>query len=83
MLSIWTQGSKDKESLELALRNQVNSTIVNRFIEIINRRIAELQTSRIADYDNPNWAYKQADLIGRLSELKTIITLFNFDKGTR
>lgn len=78
MLSVWTQGSKDKESLELALRNQVSSTIVKRFLEIVDQQLKELTRYNGSDFDVPNWANYEAYRQGRVTELQRIKDLFQF-----
>ena len=76
MLSIWTKGSKDKESLELAIRNQFNSTIVKRFVELRKEQLEELNTPTPSDLDDPNWANKEAFRQGRVVEILNDLKLF-------
>ncbi len=75
--SDWTAGKKgkDKEDIEYVLKNNQRpfktlSEIVTRYEEEEAR--AEITTSQ---YDNPSWAYKQADRNGAMRVLKKIRSL--------
>lgn len=71
--------SKQKEELEYVLRN--NSTLVQSILDILTRYENEELRSQISSsqYDNPSWAYKQADVNGARRALAKVRALFTFD----
>lgn len=76
----WFKGrsQKEKDELEYVLRN--NSILRQALLDILTRY--EEAETRIeissAQYDNPSWAYKQADINGAKRALAKIRTLFTF-----
>lgn len=77
MKSSWTEGL-DKD-LALEIRQHFTSSIIlrKRLIEMLRKKEKEyLKDGRSkAGYDCPNWAYKQADLVGYNRALNDIISL--------
>lgn len=75
---VWTKGMKegDQKSFEETLRH--NHHLLARLSEILEEWIAEADKQSLSksSYDNPNWPYLQADLIGykrALTKVKEII----------
>lgn len=68
---------KEKEDLEYILRN--NTILREALLEILTRYESEEVRSEISvsQYDNPSWAYKQADTNGAKRAYAKIRTLFN------
>jgi hypothetical protein len=61
---LWTKDlkGKDKEDLEATIRN--STVIREKLTQIIDDLIKNTTTTDV-DFDNPNWAYRQANLIGQ------------------
>ncbi len=78
MKTRWTQGTKDKERND-EIRQSFKASVVmrKRLIEILRRKQEEsIRASRQEDaYENPNWAYKQADARGYERALEEVISL--------
>lgn len=68
---------KEKEDLEQILRN--NTILRQALLEILTRYESEEGRSEIStsQYDNPSWAYKQADTNGAKRAYAKIRNLFN------
>lgn len=69
----WTKGlsEAERESIESLL---VNSTVLRRLKALIEEYEQQAldQETKTQDYDNPSWAYKQADRNGYRRGLKKI-----------
>lgn len=76
----WFQGLQDKErsDLEYVLKN--NTILIQAILDILTRY--EEQESRseisVSQYDNPSWAYRQADTNGAKRALAKVRNLFTF-----
>lgn len=79
----WFKGYPDdkKETLEQLLRN--SSTVLGRLTEILDQWEAELlrQECNVADYDAPNWTYRQAHRNGDRARIRKLRDLLSFIKG--
>lgn len=42
---------------------------------ILESRLSELETTNVEDYESPSWSHKQADRIGSIREIKTLLKL--------
>ena len=62
-----------KQSREETVR--AGSTVLDLLTQTIEGEILALEKSRTSDYDNPNWAYKQAHLNGQIQTLRNLLTL--------
>lgn len=74
----WTKNlksDKEKEDFKQALLH--DTLILGRLKELIDEFIVELENSRESaeGYKEPNWAYKQADTVGGIRNLKRIRNL--------
>lgn len=78
----WTSHLKDQDKrkkFEEHVRNAVHSAAWERLKELIDQKIeatGKLPT-KLAEYDNPAWAYKQAHLAGYVSALNFVYDLIN------
>lgn len=75
----WFQNrsGKEKEDIEYLLRN--NSVLIEAFLEILTRYEQQEIRSEIStsQYDNPSWAYKQADTNGARRAFAKVRALFS------
>lgn len=74
----WYDGinQKDQEARQKRFDLVMNSTLLlDTMAEIIRRDLAELDKSPLKGYDDPNWAYKEADRQGQRRALKNILAL--------
>jgi hypothetical protein len=77
MKTSWTKGLTEQEILDIESAYKASSLIRKRLIDILkdkvdaNRKSARSKTS----YDNPNWAYLQADNSGYERALHDLIDL--------
>lgn len=76
MLSAWSQHlSKDPEAKQ-KFEDMVKGSklLTDRLQNILDAREAGLEHQELSEraFDNPNWAIKQAYLMGRKSELRTM-----------
>lgn len=64
---IWTRGLEGKLKDDFIQALKHDTLVLGRLDEIIDIWLAELAHSEgsHSDYDNPSWAYKTADRIGR------------------
>lgn len=72
---IWLRGIKDPKQREDFHNALIHDTLIlGRLDEIIDHMLTELARSEgtVDDYDNPSWAYKTADRIGRRRSLMAI-----------
>ncbi len=73
---LWTKGltPKQKEDFETAFRG--SSMFREKLTEIIDGFLAGIDTVETS-FDNPNWAYRQANLVGQRKALNDIRNLIN------
>lgn len=84
MLSIWTHHIKDpeqKDKAETELKYSVTS-FNNRLRQILKDMDTSLDGQELATkaYDNPNWAYRQADINGYRRCIKKLLTITDLDQ---
>jgi len=75
----WFKGcktSKDKEAVSQTLHS--NRESLDRLKEILEPLLKD--STPASDYDNPSWAYKQADRNGFNRAVTTVLDLINLDK---
>lgn len=77
--STWFQGlsAEDKDHL---IKQLGNSFLKDRLVSIIQDQLRSLK-SKSSDYDNPSWAFKQADQNGQERAFNYLLRLFNPDQG--
>jgi len=74
----WTKHISDpkaKKDFEAAVRN--STLALGRLSDILKERESEAMKVKPRDYDNPSWAYKQADDNGYLRCLRELSLLIN------
>lgn len=81
LYKVWTDNLKDpdeKERFEQALRN--DTLVLGRLQEILDIKLTELESQEIklADYDSPSWAAKQAHRNGYKAGVKFVEDLLSF-----
>lgn len=70
---VWFRGLAEKQKADFD--EALSSSVVSkRLSEIIEGYLRELTINR-GDYDNPSWAYKQADYNGEFRAYSKILTL--------
>ena len=74
----WTQGLDDSAVIEVRGEFKSIPLLRRRLRHILEGRIEENRRVAISKslYENPNWAYRQADLAGFERCLREIIALF-------
>jgi len=77
---IWTKGitdQKQKDDFQTALVH--DTLILGRLDEILDDMLIQLDRSEgtADDYDNPSWAYKTADRIGRRRSIMAVKELIS------
>lgn len=81
--TVWTRKISDpkkKEEFEKAIR--ASTTMAQRLLEILDEEEASLDSSSLSvnEFDNPNWALKQAYLMGDKARIKKLRDLLSFIK---
>jgi len=76
----WTKGvsGEAKDQLELAVRH--STVALGRFKKMLEEKLVglESQETKSDAYENPSWAYFQADLNGSKRAYKEMIALLSF-----
>jgi hypothetical protein len=70
----WTNGISEEKAAVLRTLMSDDNFILDRLRELCYNMINELE-AQAANFDNPNWAYRQAGIIGEKKALRKIITL--------
>lgn len=80
MITAWFQHLKTKEEQE-AFKSSVNGSkrVLDR-LDVICKQMDSEALALSNDYDNPNWAYRQADVNGYRRALREIHKLINLDQ---
>ena len=77
MKTSWIKGLNDQDKLDLESSYKASTVLRRRLIELLKEK-AELANKNARSkmtYDNPNWAYLQADKVGYERALHEIIEL--------
>ena len=64
---------EEKEAFTQQLLGAV--TVLNRYSNIITKRITKTEDTKEIDYDCPSWSHKQADANGYARAMKEILKL--------
>lgn len=78
----WLKNTSDKtkrDELEKIIRG--SSTALHRLYDLIEEKELSINNQEVTDFDNPNWANKQAFNIGKRAAFKEIRELLEFIKG--
>lgn len=81
MKSVWTNHIKDKDLSQIHASGLKHDIYIKQLRDILGDREKELVTSLISTPEGDAWPFKQAHLNGRLSMLREVQSLLNFDQG--
>jgi hypothetical protein len=77
MQSTWFSDIKDPKLQKQFKENVLSSKLVlDKLRELCYNRLKNRELS--SDFDNPNWPYKQASLVGEAETLKWMISILTF-----
>lgn len=83
MKSLWVKNldNEEKERLVFSLKN--NTLLINRFLGILQTMKEDLDRRELKEdhFNNPEWAAREAFLLGQKKKLNEIIDLFDLSKG--
>lgn len=76
----WTIGEEDLKSIKELLYS--NKIFLDKFKKVCYTRIKELEKAkcRTPDYEDSNWAIKQADMNGYIRSLHDMINLLDLEE---
>lgn len=79
MWTSWTAGLDDKEKADFQRSAQGASTFIDRALVLIAQRELELDQEEynMDSFDTPSWPFRQAALVGRRAELRSLKQLLN------
>ena len=81
--TVWTSHLKNPEHKKLFLEglgHQFKSPQWQRLAMILKDKIKTDENKRLTGYDDPSWAYKQADHNGYLRAIKEVLELIPTDQ---
>ncbi len=81
--TVWTAHLKNPEHRRVfveGLGHQFKSPQWQRLVSIIQDKIKQDETKRLTGYDDPSWAYRQADHNGYQRALKEVLELIPTDQ---
>jgi hypothetical protein len=75
----WTKGMSDLEKEEFVAVLGKSVWLARRIRELLKERLEFLERKENSEkaYDNPSWAFYQADIIGAKREVKYLLSLFD------
>jgi hypothetical protein len=81
MKSVWFKGFNEERKIEMKKEFVASSSLRIRLTELLNEKLVTSTSSLRAKvaYDNPSWAYQQADGIGYERAIYEIISLIAAD----
>lgn len=76
----WFIGVKDKEGLEKHLLNNSNLLTLQRLLAMLDTKLEELEGKQTSQnlFNNTNWAYLQANIVGQKAALAWVKDLLAF-----
>lgn len=74
----WLQGVVDTDNFKKILSSQSKDLILKQLKRILQRRLVTASMEKESDYENPNWANKQAHMNGVRQTLLQLINLLYF-----
>jgi hypothetical protein len=82
MNGAWTQDVKDKEEKERFVKDVytwINTAVGQKFLQIMERQLEATENgeTKLATYESPSWAYRQAHLNGYRQHLLQVLALFD------
>lgn len=81
MKTVVTKGLNEQEQMEIRQEFIASAHLRKRLITLMNERIDSARTKCISSssYENPSWAYLQADNVGYERALKEVISILESD----
>lgn len=73
--SVWFHGVKNEDRQKRADLVLSGHSVLDLLEGIVSSKIAELDQTSVHSYDNPNWAYKEADRQGQLRSYRTMLEI--------
>jgi len=78
----WTAHLKSTEEKEKLIKYIYGSIgVLDVLKKIVDKKAAEQLKSSTTDYDQPSWAYRQADKAGYLRALNEVTNLINLENN--
>jgi hypothetical protein len=79
MWTSWTAGLDDKEKADFQRSAQGASTFIDRALKLLEQRELELDQEEynMDTFADASWPYKQAAIVGRRAELRSLKQLLN------
>ena len=79
MWTSWTAGLNDREKADFQRSAQQATPVLQRAIDLIEQRELELDQEEynMDSFIDASWPYKQAAIVGRRSELRSLKQLLN------
>ena len=74
---VWLRGVGDRQTEIDQVLHYISLPLTQKLISLIEQKLNEV--SKGPDYDNPNWAYKQAHMNGYEQALNQVLQLLNKD----
>jgi len=71
--SVWFHGVKNEDRQRRADLVLSGHSVLDLLEAIVASKIAELDQTSTHDYDNPNWAFKEADRQGQVRSYRTML----------
>lgn len=75
MKTVWTKGKDPIVTKDIRASFAGSLVMRKRLQEIVREKLEATYSTKEEDYENPNWAYKQADAVGYRRALKEIFSL--------
>jgi len=75
MKTTWTKGVDSQLEADIKSAFKSATVVRGRLTDICIEKIETALTTNKAQYDNPNWCYQQADIIGYRRALEEIVSL--------
>lgn len=73
--SVWFHGVKNEDRQQRADLVLSGHSVLDLLEVIVASKIAELDQTSAHNYDNPNWAYKEADRQGQMRSYRTMLEI--------
>lgn len=75
MKTVWTKGLDEQREADVKSAFKSATVVKKRLTEICEEKVLSALTTNKGQYDNPNWCYQQADIIGYRRALEEIVSL--------
>ena len=79
--TVWLKNTPKEKQVELEKIIRGSTTALSRLYDLIEEKEQSITNQKFSDFDNPNWANKQAYYIGKQAALKELKELLEFIKG--